>query len=84
MRADIHDGPEHCSNRRPNTLTQDRINQRRQKPLAPRGRTIHLGQTLPSLPARLKSGLAHEANIKGETQHVSEGHEETFHCVPHT
>jgi len=43
-----------------------------------------LGQTLPSLPARLKSGLAHEANIKGETQHVSEGHEETFHCVPHT
>jgi len=33
-----------CSNRRPNTLTQDRINQRRPKPLAPRGRTINLGQ----------------------------------------
>ena len=32
-----------CSNRKPNTLTQDRINQRRPKPLAPRGRTIHLG-----------------------------------------
>jgi hypothetical protein len=30
-----------CSNRRPNTLTQDRISQRRPKPLAPRGRTIH-------------------------------------------
>src|SRR5262245_7740166 len=30
-----------CSNRKPNTLTQDRISQRRPKPLAPRGRTIH-------------------------------------------
>ena len=30
-----------CSNRRPNTLTQDPISQRRPKPLAPRGRTIH-------------------------------------------
>src|SRR5207244_2137725 len=29
------------SNQRPNTLTQDRISQRRPKPLAPHGRTIH-------------------------------------------
>jgi hypothetical protein len=35
-----------CSNRRPNTLTQDRISQRRLKPLTPRGRTIHRGQSL--------------------------------------
>ena len=55
----------------------------RDLPGQPLGKSA-VGQTLPSLPARLKSGLAHEANIKGETQHVSEGHEETFHCVPHT
>jgi hypothetical protein len=30
--------PSTCSNRRPNTLTQDRISQRRPKPLAPHGR----------------------------------------------
>jgi hypothetical protein len=29
---------------RPHTLMQDRITQRRAKPLAPRGRTIHMGQ----------------------------------------
>jgi hypothetical protein len=34
-----------CSNQRPNTLMQDRISQRRPKPLAPHGRTIHSGQT---------------------------------------
>jgi hypothetical protein len=34
-----------CPNQRPNTLTQDRISQRRPKPLAPHGRTIHWGHS---------------------------------------
>jgi hypothetical protein len=44
----VSDGPEAgstCSNQRPNTLTQDRISKRRPKPLAPHGRTIHVGQS---------------------------------------
>ncbi len=42
MRADIHDGPEQTrSNRRPDTLMQDRNQTARRKPLATHGRTIH-------------------------------------------
>jgi hypothetical protein len=46
-----------CSNQRPNKLTQDRISQRRPKPLAPHGRTIHLGQTRHFGRAPITSGL---------------------------
>src|SRR6516164_2058079 len=43
MRADIHDGREQKSSKeRPDTLMQDRA-ARSTKPLAPHGRTIHLG-----------------------------------------
>src|SRR6516164_9156572 len=47
MRADIHDGREQKSSKeRPDTLMQDRT-ARSTKPLAPHGRTIHMGQSLP-------------------------------------
>ena len=46
-----------CSNQRPNTLMQDRISQRRPKPLAPHGRTIHLGQSRPNWAVLAMSGL---------------------------
>src|SRR6266404_3563015 len=52
-----------CSNQRPNTLMQDRISQRRPKPLAPHGRTIHWVQKLKS--SRRSSGvfLLKKANL---------------------
>jgi hypothetical protein len=52
-----------CSNQRPNTLMQDRISQRRPKPLAPHGRTIH--------DVRVTSALPLKADIQHEGRHAS-------------
>ena len=53
-----------CSNQRPNTLTQDRISQRPPKPLAPHGRTIHLGHSRHFDGAPTISGLHLKTDIR--------------------
>jgi hypothetical protein len=67
-----------CSNQRPNTLTQDRISQRRPKPLAPHGRTIHWVRSValcngrPRLDFRytpLATKLARHCNMSRRARH---------------
>src|SRR6266404_1121158 len=60
-----------CSNQRPNTLMQDRISQRRPKPLAPHGRTIHKGQSRHFDRCPATSGLPPETDILTPGRHVS-------------
>ncbi len=52
-----------CSNQRPNTLTQDRISQRRPESLAPHGRTIHWSQSRRFAPEPVTSGLPHSTDF---------------------
>jgi hypothetical protein len=44
-RADIHDGPDRILQSESEYMMQDRISQRRPKPLAPHGQTIHWVKT---------------------------------------
>jgi hypothetical protein len=60
-----------CSNQRPNTLMQDRISQRRPKPLAPHGRTIHSGHSLPKWDVRATSAFPLIATEERTSRDVS-------------
>src|SRR5215813_13912598 len=72
-----------CSNRRPNTLTQDRISQRRPNPLAPHGRTIHWVKPGITRAEHNESALPQAADIELTLQEVRAGPtaEATASCI---